>query len=72
MSEPQQPPGQAPEEKPEYTSEGARHSLMARRRQKIIDEIERNRRGEYVVPTWLLTLALVLLVAGIAALVIFA
>jgi hypothetical protein len=72
MSEPQQPPGQTPEEKPEYTTEGARYSLMGRRRQKIIDEIERNRRGEYVVPTWVLTAALVVLVAGIAALIIFA
>jgi hypothetical protein len=71
MSEPQRPSGDTPEEKPEYTPDGARYSLMGRRRQKIIDEIERNRRGEYTVPTWVLTLALVLLVAGIAALVIF-
>ena len=71
MSEPQ-PSGQTPEEKPEYTPEQARYSLMGRRRQKIIDEIERNRRGEYVVPTWVLATALVVLVAGIAALIIFA
>jgi hypothetical protein len=70
MSEPQSS-GQEPEEKPEYTPEQARYSLMGRRRQKIIDEIERNRRGEYVVPTWVLTVALVALVVGIAALVIF-
>jgi hypothetical protein len=55
----------------EYTPQQARQSLLARRRQRIIDEIERNRRGEHPVPTWVLTLALVLLLAGIAALVIF-
>jgi hypothetical protein len=70
MSEPQ-PPGDEPE-KPEYTPQQARYSLIARRRQKIIDEVERNRRGEYTVPTWVLTVALVALVAGIVALVVFA
>jgi hypothetical protein len=41
------------------------------RREKIVAEIESNRRGEYVVPTWVLALILVLFVAGWAALVIF-
>jgi hypothetical protein len=58
--------------KPEYTPQQARYSLMARRRQRIIDQIERNRRGEYTVPTWVLTVALALLIAGIAALIIWA
>ncbi len=35
-----------------------------RRRQKIADEIERNRRGEYKVPTWVLAAILGLLLAG--------
>lgn len=43
---------------------------VQRRRQKIRNEIERNRRGEYSVPTWVLALALVLLVAGWLALVL--
>jgi hypothetical protein len=47
-----------------------RLSRIQRRRKKIRDEIERNRRGEYTVPTWVLVLALVLLVAGWLALVL--
>jgi hypothetical protein len=43
---------------------------MHRRREKIIAEIERNRRGEYTVPTWLLVVFLVVIVGGWAALVI--
>jgi hypothetical protein len=34
-----------------------------RRTRKIREEIARNRRGEYAVPTWVLALALVLVVA---------
>jgi len=70
--EPHRPTEPTEPAKPEYTPQQARYSLMARRRQRIIDQIERNRRGEYTVPTWVLTLALVLLIAGIAALVIWA
>ncbi|MQA24217.1 MAG: hypothetical protein GEU94_01825 [Micromonosporaceae bacterium] len=39
---------------------------------KIREEIEANRRGEYAVPTWVLALALVAMIAGLAALVIYA
>jgi len=56
-----------PQSRPE-----ARPSWVRRRRDKIREEIERNRRGEYVVPTWVLALILVALIAGWAALVIFA
>jgi hypothetical protein len=42
-----------------------------RRRDNIVAEIERNRRGEHRVPTWVLALVLVMLVAAIAVLVIF-
>jgi hypothetical protein len=44
---------------------------VERRRAKISAEIERNRRGEYKVPTWVLVVALVVLVGGWAALIIF-
>ncbi|GIG87517.1 hypothetical protein [Plantactinospora endophytica] len=46
-----------------------RQNRVERRRAKIREEIERNRRGEYSVPTWVLTLALVLVVGGWLALV---
>lgn len=42
-----------------------------RRRDKIVAEIERNRRGEYRVPTWVLAVVLAVLMAGIAALIAF-
>ncbi|MEE6259934.1 hypothetical protein [Plantactinospora sonchi] len=42
---------------------------IERRRAKIREEIERNRRGEYRVPTWVLTVVLVVVVAGWLALV---
>lgn len=48
-----------------------RKPWLERRRQKVIAEIERNRRGEYVVPTWVLSLALVTFVAAWVALIIF-
>jgi hypothetical protein len=41
-----------------------------RRRDNIIAEIERNRRGEHSVPTWVLALVLVAMVAAVAALVL--
>ncbi len=42
------------------------------RRERIRAEIERNRRGEHVVPTWVLALILVLFVAGWVLLVALA
>jgi hypothetical protein len=44
---------------------------LDRRREKIADEIERNRRGEYAVPTWVLAALLAAIVVGLAALAIF-
>jgi hypothetical protein len=41
------------------------------RREKVIAEIQANRRGEYTVPTWVLVLALVAMVGGICALLLF-
>jgi hypothetical protein len=42
-----------------------------RRRDKIVAEIERNRRGDVTVPTWVLVVILLVLVVGFAALVVF-
>ena len=46
-------------------------SRFAQRRDAIRGEIERNRRGEYTVPTWVLGLVLALIVAGIVLFVVF-
>ncbi|WP_319459648.1 hypothetical protein [Micromonospora sp. RTP1Z1] len=43
-----------------------------RRRQKIRAEVERNRRGEHAVPTWVLAVALILIVGAWLALILFA
>lgn len=48
-----------------------RKSPLDRRREKISAEVQRNRRGEYTVPTWALAALLAAIVAGVAALVIF-
>ncbi|MFD0559856.1 hypothetical protein FB566_0509 [Stackebrandtia endophytica] len=53
----------APERKP---------SRLERRREKIRDEIERNRRGEYSVPTWVLVVVLIAVIVGWALLIILA
>ncbi|SCF22020.1 hypothetical protein [Micromonospora mirobrigensis] len=45
---------------------------MDRRRAKIRAEVERNRRGEYTVPTWVLAVALAVIVGAWLALIIFA
>ncbi|SCE81689.1 hypothetical protein GA0070216_102281 [Micromonospora matsumotoense] len=47
-----------------------RLNWIDRRRAKIRDEVARNRRGEYTVPTWVLTVALVVIVAGWLALIL--
>ncbi|TDB73954.1 MULTISPECIES: hypothetical protein [unclassified Micromonospora] len=44
-------------------------TFVERRREKIRAEIERNRRGEYVVPTWVLVVALLAIVGGWLALI---
>ncbi|KWV32987.1 hypothetical protein [Micromonospora rifamycinica] len=46
-----------------------RLTWIERRRAKIRDEIARNRRGEYTVPTWVLAVALVAIVGGWLALI---
>ncbi|MEU6025067.1 hypothetical protein [Micromonospora sp. NPDC047134] len=49
-----------------------RQSFLERRRDKVRAEIERNRRGEYTVPTWVLAAALALIVGAWLALIILA
>jgi len=41
------------------------------RREKMIAEIQANRRGEYKVPTWVLGLTLVAIIAAIVLALIF-
>jgi hypothetical protein len=53
----------------ERTPDAVRQSWANRRRDKIVAEIQRNRRGEYAVPTWVLAVVLALLVAGWVVLV---
>jgi hypothetical protein len=43
-------------------------SWIDRRRDKIVEEIQRNRRGDYRVPTWVLAALLATIVAGWVAL----
>lgn len=62
-------PGSA---QPEPARPQQQTSWLARRRQQVAEEIARNRRGEYRVPTWVLTLILVAFVAVWVAVVAFA
>lgn len=48
----------------DVTQAGARLGWMQRRRDRIVAEIQRNRRGEYRVPTWVLAVILVAFVAA--------
>ena len=61
---PSGPPGT-----PGLDQQSQKLSYLERRREKIRAEIERNRRGEYTVPTWVLALALAAIVGGWLALV---
>jgi hypothetical protein len=47
-------------------------SRLEKRRRKIADEIARNRRGDYKIPTWVLVICLVVFIGAWAAWVIFA
>ena len=47
-------------------------SRLEKRRNKIANEIARNRRGEYKIPTWVLVACLVVFLGAWAAWVIFA
>jgi len=49
----------------------AGRSWLDRRRDRIVAEIQRNRRGEYKVPTWVLASTLAAILATWLALLIF-
>jgi hypothetical protein len=59
-----------PQERRERTPDEVKANFMQRRRDKIVDEIQRNRRGEYTVPTWVLAALLVAIVGGFILLLI--
>jgi hypothetical protein len=60
------------DEKRDVRGADARRNAVQRRRDRIVAEIERNRRGEYWLPTWALVAILLAIILGWAALVIFA
>ncbi|GIF47887.1 hypothetical protein DFJ67_7569 [Asanoa ferruginea] len=49
-----------PETRPDVIKQG----WLQKRRQKVIEEVERNRRGDYRVPTWVLAVLLGAVLAG--------
>ena len=53
-----------------YTPRRAREAWLVRRRRRIREEIERNRRGEYTIPTWALAVMLAVFITAWVALVI--
>ena len=59
-----------PEERRERTPDDVKANFMQRRRNKIVEEIQRNRRGEYTVPTWVLAAILVAIVGGFILLLV--
>jgi hypothetical protein len=69
MPEPDQhPAGEKPDEEVKEAKE-AKPSLVARRREKIRAEVYEARHGDHLVPTWVLTVVLVVIVVGWAYLV---
>jgi hypothetical protein len=59
------------DEMPEPPKPEPPKGFVNKRREKIVAEIERNRRGEHKVPTWVLVVCLVALLAGLAAIIIW-
>jgi hypothetical protein len=59
------------DDKPDLTPSDVRMNYLQRRRNKIVDEIERNRRGEYTVPTWVLAAILVAIILAFATMIYF-
>ena len=55
---------------PEKTP-GQPKGYVNKRREKIVAEIERNRRGEHKVPTWVLVVSLLAMLGGLAAIIIW-
>jgi hypothetical protein len=46
-------------------------SRLQRRRAKIAAELDRNREGDYRVPTWVMVVAILVIVVAFAALITF-
>jgi len=73
MSTPSPKPANQPDESAPFHSRAeVRQGWIQRRREKVIAEIERNRRGEYTVPTWVLVAALVAIIGAWIALIALA
>jgi hypothetical protein len=68
----EQPRGDEPEESPYARPSEQRQSWLDRRRDKIVAEIQANRRGEYTVPTWVLVVALITMIVVICTWLILA
>jgi hypothetical protein len=49
-----------------------RPNRVERRRERLAAEIQRNRRGDYTVPTWVLAVTLLAIVAAWAAWILLA
>jgi hypothetical protein len=62
MNQPPPSPSSSPE--PDRIPDELRQGYFERRRARIRAEIERNRRGEYKIPTWVLAAALIVVVAA--------
>ncbi len=72
MSTPSQKPANQPDESEPFESAAkVRQGWIQRRREKAVAEIQRNRRGEYTVPTWVLGAALVAIIGAWIALIAF-
>jgi hypothetical protein len=48
----------------------ARQGWLQSRKIKVTAELDRNRRGDYTVPTWVLAVALLVVIAAWAAIVV--
>lgn len=65
-------PDQPPADRPEYTDAEAKWGRAQRRRERIRDEIERNREGGHRVPTWALAALLGLVILAWVLLILTA
>jgi len=69
---PREPLHEAPAAESFATPSQIKQSRLDRKRAKIVAEIQRNRRGEYTVPTWVLTTLLLVIIAAFVAVIVFA
>jgi len=69
MSE-QQSPKQSEEFDPFASGRVIRQHSRRARRERIVQEVMANRRGEYRVPTWVLALCLALMIGAVVAVLV--